>query len=200
MNRISRELAVLVTLGFAAQPCGAIDVMLIIESNGANPPSLVGTTNLPDGTELMIDLRRPANKYFGQDKSVIHSGTFRAGPFSKSGQPLAPGKYEITAGTPLPGFMSGAVRAVIGESGENLHGKFTKKSDIGRARVVDYVTTLTIKGEVSAARDRKDAEDATRELAAWNVQACHDRCRIVETYAIKTNQLFDAAACNTTCK
>lgn len=69
--------------------------------DGKDKPTIVGTTNLPDGIELMITLSRKENQYLAQDKTKVNGGTFRAGPFSEKGVGLNPGTYTLEVTTPL---------------------------------------------------------------------------------------------------
>jgi hypothetical protein len=77
-----------------------------------NPPIIRGTTSLPDGTPLIIVLKKPwladgreriarGVSACGEDclpleaRSTVEQGRFAAGPFSFNGKPVPPGRYPI---------------------------------------------------------------------------------------------------------
>ena len=53
---------------------------------GDEMPLVVGATNLPDGTALIVTLQRKESRYMAQAKTGVTSGAFRAGPFSQEGR------------------------------------------------------------------------------------------------------------------
>lgn len=59
------------------------DVVLVLEvdtSSGPRSPTLVGRTNLPNGTSMMAEVEGgPTQDWLGQDKVVVANGMFRAG-------------------------------------------------------------------------------------------------------------------------
>jgi hypothetical protein len=88
-------------------------------ADGANYPIIRGTTDLPDGTVLLVNLKRPwlpdardrlakglpacedsCAPAMGSDHHagalvVVSKGQFLAGPFSFSGKPIPPGWYPV---------------------------------------------------------------------------------------------------------
>ncbi|MEO5573865.1 MAG: hypothetical protein ABIR48_05210 [Gammaproteobacteria bacterium] len=102
---------------------------------------ILASTNLPHGMILMLDLRKVGSKYFAQDEVEVITGRIASTWFSDGGKPLPSGTYEIVISSPLPDLQSTAVRAVIGQDGENLKGSIT--TSMG-AKMVD----LTVKKSI----------------------------------------------------
>ena len=46
----------------------ALNVTLSVKNEGDGKPTIIGTTNLPDGIELMITIARKESRYMAQDK------------------------------------------------------------------------------------------------------------------------------------
>jgi len=99
-----------------------------IEWEGSRPV-LTGTTNLPDGTQIMTSVSRQHPPFTAQDKVVVKAGKFRAGPF---GPPtgLAPGTYEADVTVPYAKVQPANVRAIIGQLGENLQGLSIERHEL----------------------------------------------------------------------
>lgn len=92
-------------------------------------------TNLPNGTQLMVDLS--GNDYYGQTKVIVENGTITTEAFSNKGQALLSGNYKVEVSMPLPAIQSNSVRNVIGNTGENMIGELVEKSSIGDSYVVE---------------------------------------------------------------
>lgn len=86
----------------------------------ASTPAIIGTTNLPDGTNLLITISAAA--YIVQDKVKVDTGRFRTVNFSNRGQPLDNGEYSIIVVMSIPSTQPEHVRAIIGNDGEKLRG------------------------------------------------------------------------------
>jgi hypothetical protein len=102
-----------------------VNVSLEIEKGGDGRIRLLGTTNLPNGMELMIELHKVGGGYAAQDKVAVANGRFTSDWFSERGKPIPPGTFEISVSSPLPALQPEAVRAVIGQTGENLTGSIS---------------------------------------------------------------------------
>lgn len=99
-----------------------VDASLELERGADGRVRIFGGTNLPHGMVLMLDLRKVGTKYFAQDKVEVINGRIVSEWFSDGGKPLPSGTYEIGISSPLPALQPVAVRAVIGQDGENLVG------------------------------------------------------------------------------
>ena len=173
-------------------------VALSARLEGGAKPAVVGFTNLPDGTLLMVRLSRKQSSYSAQDKATVSGGAFRAGPFSQQGLDLNSGEYTIDIGSLLAALQPARVKAVFGENGSKLKGPLTGPSPIG-GTVVDYSTQVEIGGSSDATLDAASRDKAKQDLHQWHIDACDDRCRIVKDVAAKQGQPFDQDACYQQC-
>src|SRR6185503_18110705 len=57
-------------------------------------PRIVGETNLPDKTELLVTVSGKSTNFTAQDKTSVQAGRFQAGPFGSS-TGLHPGQYTV---------------------------------------------------------------------------------------------------------
>lgn len=173
-------------------------VTLSARLEGGSMPAVVGVTNLPDGTKLMVTLYRKQSSYSAQGKATVSGGAFRAGPFSQQGADLNPGEYTVDIGSPLTALQPTNVQAAFGGSGANLQGPLTGPSPVG-GTVVDYSTKIKIGKASDAALDAAAQAQAKLDLHQWQIDSCDDRCRIVKNVADKKGQPFDQDGCNQQC-
>jgi hypothetical protein len=118
-----------------------VDVSLELERGADGRVRILGTTNLPRGMTLMADLRKVDAEYFAQDKVEVVNGRISTTWFSDAGKALPSGAYEVNISSPLPALQPAAVRAVIGQKGENLSGP--TKTSMG-SKMVDLTVKKTI--------------------------------------------------------
>ena len=97
-------------------------INLSTEQMTNNNVLVTGNTNLPDGTILMVSIDGLTLDYSAQDRVIVSSGKFRAGPFSSGGIGLNGGKYIAKALMPYPAVQPESVRKIIGNNGERLAG------------------------------------------------------------------------------
>lgn len=173
-------------------------VTLSARLDGGSKPAVVGVTNLPDGTVLMVSLSRKQSSFLAQDKTTVSGGAFRAGPFSQQGSDLNPGKYTIDIGSPLAALQPASVQSAFGDNGSNLKGPLTGPSPVG-GTVVDYSTQVAIGGTADADLDAAARDKAKKDLHQWYIDSCDDRCRIVKGVAVKQGKQFDQDACYQQC-
>lgn len=193
------RLGLCIALALAVQPAWALSVSITATVEGGDKPTIVGKTNLPNGTELMVTLSRKESSYMAQDKTIVSDGRFRAGPFSQRGAPLNPGVYQIEVSSPLAALQPQSVRAVIGQDGGKLDGPFTKRSQFG-GKVVEYRTTTKIgAAPISAEKDRGARDQAKKDTHEWWLQSCKDNCNVVKRYAASRNEAFDWDRCYQKC-
>jgi len=119
-----------------------VELHLEIERGNDGRVRIVGKTNLPNGMTLMLGLRDTASKYFAQDKVEVLNSQFVSAWFSEGGKPLRPSTYQISVSSPLPDLQPQAVRARIGEKGENLSGSV--RSWMG-SKMIEYTVRKTLK-------------------------------------------------------
>jgi hypothetical protein len=90
-------------------------------------PILNVKTNLPSQVILMASLANPINQggdgYFGQEKAVVQANQIvQFGPFSKNGDRLTPGIYQVTVTTVMAALQPQEAQAFFGMHGEKLTG------------------------------------------------------------------------------
>lgn len=158
---------------------------------------VIGTTNLPDATPLIISLHNRSRKYSGQSESVVNSGAFESKPFSESNRPLAPGSYEVQITTPMASLQPTSVRDIIGARGEKLTGPYVKDGIGGKSVVATF--KVSIAGADNGVDDNAAAQQSTQEIEAWKMKSCLSKCSMLAKHAIKTAQPFDRPACEAKC-
>lgn len=145
----------------AAGPCGvfldspplpAFSAKVIVETSAINvesgTPTIVGRTNLPDTTKLMLSVGRKSGGFFGQSKASVANGCLVAGPFSSKSAPLPPGEYSVQVSTPLPGLQPASVQAIIGDEGQNLRGpNVTTSKMFGKTKFVEVTNRFKMPGD-----------------------------------------------------
>ncbi len=118
-----------------------VDISLELERGADGRVRILGTTNLPHGMNLGIGLRNISAKYFAQDRIDVIKGRISTNWFSDGGKALPPGAYEVDISSPDPAIQPAPVRAVIGQTGENLSGPI--RTDWGK-KMVDLHIKKTI--------------------------------------------------------
>lgn len=108
-------------------------------------------TNLPDETVLMLTLSKGdynTDDYFtAQTKVTIEGGKATSDPFSNKGEALT-GEYDLSVSMSLPSLQTDAVRAVIGENGENMTGPLVETSSIGDSKTVGALFSVNADGDI----------------------------------------------------
>lgn len=177
----------------------ALKVVITATLDSADKPTVVGTTNLPDGIELMVTLKRKESAFLAQDKTNVIQGKFRAGPFSQNGASLNPGTYSISVSMSGASFQPPATWPIIGNDGTNLEGPIAKKSNFG-GRIVEYNTTFKVGyGKASGTQDNESRAQSTRDNHAWWLQSCKKNCKMVQTIATNKGEAFDSDRCYYKC-
>ena len=144
-----------VTTEWLARSASGADVLeatITVETDGSPTPAMLGRTNLPDRTELAVTLRGSASGYLAQARLTVESGRFKTKPFSRDGQALLAGDYEVEVLMPLPIAQPESVRKVLGAKGESLKGPLIEKSWLGN--LVRHSFTINVAGPVSPELDR----------------------------------------------
>jgi hypothetical protein len=128
-----------------AKPSSAsrLEPTITITVEKPSRPTIVGTTNLPDGTELMITVRRIEVTYLAQSTVIVSGSHFRSEQFDQSGHDLPSGTYTVEITMPIAEVQPDRVKAVIGRDGENLAGPLVKSAAFGLI-VIEYTTTFDV--------------------------------------------------------
>jgi len=177
----------------------ALTVTLTAKAEGGDKPAIVGTTNLPDGIQLMITLLRKESQYMAQDKATVKNGAFRVGPFSQKGVGLNPGTYTLEVTMPLASLQPPATWPVIGKDGAELQGPLVQKSRYG-GKIVEYKTAFKIGGaQSSPERDKAARVQSEKDRHTWWLESCKDTCSMTQNLARKRNEPFDLDRCYYKC-
>lgn len=117
-------------------------------------PLIVGKSNLPVGTNLMISLERPESAYKAESKATVRQdGCFSGGPFTQSTDAINSGQYNIDVLMPVSGVQPDSVQKVIGNRGQNIVGPLVHKFQ-RLGKIAEFKTLYT----VGIADTAKDAE------------------------------------------
>lgn len=104
----------------------SLDVVMTISIHGGSKPIIIGHTNLPAGTKVMVTISRKETSYLAREKVTVANGKFRAAPFSQDGAALRSGRYVVDISSLPAASQPALVRAVVGPQGENLRGPAIK--------------------------------------------------------------------------
>jgi hypothetical protein len=113
---------------------------VVIEIEAPRPkdrkPSFRARTNLPDGTEIRVDLEGfdiygSAIPYDYAD-AVVTAGCIEAGPFSDRGSDLPAGVYQVAFEMPYVLVQPEPIKALLGD-GAILKGSLVHRDDLGTA-------------------------------------------------------------------
>jgi hypothetical protein len=141
----------------AAAHIHALDVVIKVIVTREGMPWVLGTTNLPDGSILLVSLSRHEATYSAQRTAVVSNRRFTAGPFSQKGGALPPGDYEVDVVFGIARGQPSAVRDVVGENNEKITGSLVREGSIGiTAR---QLLRVNHGGSASPELDRKAREE-----------------------------------------
>jgi hypothetical protein len=88
---------------------------------------IVGSTNLPDGTKLSIEVSPGQESEAGDSAVFVTNGHFRSAGFTKRNQPYSAGKYKVRVFCYFNQiWQNREVLAAVGEGGKNLQGGLFK--------------------------------------------------------------------------
>jgi hypothetical protein len=110
----------------------SLSVEMSAEITSDNPPLIKGSTNLPDGTELIVHLlddppRCDLECGLEYKNVTVENGRFSA--FPKDQSVLNPGVHTIDIVTPFADRQPPQVQAIIGSKGQNLRGPLIEVFD-----------------------------------------------------------------------
>lgn len=149
-----------------------MNVETIIEDDGK--VRFKGDTNLPDFAELMFTVGGVDN-YSAQTKAIVSEGSFETESFSKQGEALPKGDYELSLTLSIPSTQDDKFVEVAGENYENLTGNLMKESDIGKT--MEYKTAFTIEQVVEK---EYISADEVQELIEYMIIGENDELLSVE--------------------
>lgn len=124
------------------EPNKEIDVSMAVNPIISNGMIVIqGTTNLPEGTQLMLSLN--GSGYMAQDSVSVSDGTFTSSQFSDKRNSLASGTYTLEISTPTANVQPSSVQEAIGKNGRNLKGSLVTFDEVW-GNTVDYKTDIKI--------------------------------------------------------
>jgi hypothetical protein len=104
---------------------------------------IIGKTNLPDETHLMIAIRGQSNSYYEPSSgATVRQGAFESRVFNDGGRHLRRGVYRVEITSPMFEFQPPSMQRVMGKKGKLLTGPHVGRDDFG-VRVA-YEDTFTV--------------------------------------------------------
>jgi hypothetical protein len=201
MRTLCFWLTTLCAVAAASMAGTAIVVTISLTVRGIDEPLIMGETNLPDGTVVLVTLSRIDDGYARELTTSVKKGAFEAGPFGEYGLPLDDGLYDIKITIPVPWSQPKSVLAVIGRNGENLQGPLVKRSASLGMPVVEYHQRLPIGDPSAAERDRKRLEKEDKRLHGWERENnCRATCDQAKSESEEIYRWFDLEACYSQCR
>lgn len=122
-----------------------------VEEHQSGKVVVQGETNLPNQTELMINIFN-SDGYMAQDKVYVVDSSFSSQPFSDHGKGLS-GTYELEITSPTANVQPQGVKAIIGENGKNLTGQLVEDDAVWGKRI-KYTENFVVNKNLSS-RDNK---------------------------------------------
>lgn len=111
-----------------------------VEKIGENKYKVSGTTNLPEGTQLMIKLS--SDSYRGSGKREVQNSAFEV---VFSGEKLVPGEYSLSITMPLVKVQKNpSLTEKLGDNGEHLKGQYAVPANIGNNIIVRYEVDVSL--------------------------------------------------------
>jgi hypothetical protein len=148
----------------------SLEAEIRARTDGSQTPTIIGVTNLPDETKLLVGLRRATANYSAQANVTVRNGQFSSERFSAFGKPLPPGNYELEVSMGVAGVQSAKVQAVIGADGERLAGRLVEKTKFGT--MLKSRSTINIGGNASTSADAASRKDNDLAMDKWRRENC----------------------------
>jgi hypothetical protein len=141
--------------------------------------TVFGFTNLPTGTQLLVNVHRKESSYAaGDDKAIVNEGRFHAGPFSSGGGQLIPGRYTVEAIFPIYYIQPAAIQSAVGKNYSNFATPFKIKSSYGTT--IEFRMMVAVAGRVDPKRDAEERSRERQNLWKWR----EDNCRSIPDLAV----------------
>ena len=180
MSRGIRSI-ILIILFLSASKAMALDVTMSVKFNKSQM-TVSGMTNLPDGTELIVNICDTEEVYKSDGKITVSKGAFKAGPFTQ------PYNREFTLNiiSQIAAYQPPKVRTVIGDGGENMTGKLVVKGSFG-GLIASYHAKIVLSQDYSQRRKHKIAAPFNRysSYCALKASGRKDLPPITETLILR---------------
>jgi hypothetical protein len=168
-----------ISLVLSVTPTFALEVAIAVNVDGEKTPTVVGLTNLPDDSKLLVTLSRKRANYSGQANATVKNGKFSAGPFSAFGKSVPPGDYEIEVVFPLAATQPAHVQRIVGSENEKLKGRLVDKGKFGT--VAKRTVRLNIGGSSSPDADKQSRVDNEASMKKWRQESCEWIARVTKS-------------------
>jgi hypothetical protein len=175
----------------------AMQVELTTAVEGELQPTIKGTCNLPDAMKLILRVTRKESGFQFEAPVEVQSGHFQVGPLLQSTGDLNAGLYHVEIMSLPPSDQPEAVRAVIGQTGQELRGPLTRR--YSGATWVRLLTTFEVPGTVNPELDEARRAHVKLSQTRWWRKNCTDICSGGERYWQQKGKDFDRPACFRTC-
>ncbi|MFI5024223.1 MAG: hypothetical protein ACHQRJ_21545 [Alphaproteobacteria bacterium] len=162
---------IIVAVACAGSPATAFEPTIKVAVENPSRPTIIGVTNLPDHTELMIAVRRKQSRFEAESKVAVSGGHFRSEPFSQLENDLNPGTYEVEVTMPYAMLQPSDARAAMGDNGENLSGPLVKRDQFGVT--VISKTNFKVGSGDNAQLDAQARATEAKEMDRWIVDNCN---------------------------
>ncbi len=140
----------------------SVSLVFQVVAAGNMGVKVVGTTNLPEGMELLSTLDGKTTNFMGSSDLIVRNGRFESETFG-SDKGLLPGQYVIEITSPMSILQPDRVQALIGENGKNLKGKALRKRDGDTVVEIKQPFQLYKDGSISLKEDKKAIQVAQSE-------------------------------------
>ncbi|MGZ8935215.1 MAG: hypothetical protein ACXW04_09960 [Methylobacter sp.] len=176
----------------------AFNVTISTKSDGSDKPTIIGTTNLPDGIELMATISRKSSSYVAQAKGTVKDGKFQMGPFSQDDAGLNPGEYIIEISMAVASLQPPVTWPIIGNQGSKLEGPLVEKDEIF-GNTVEYKSKFKVGTGTSPQEDKESTIQAIKDRHQWWLNSCKQTCELVQGIALKRGEKFEWDTCYYKC-
>lgn len=138
-------------------------ITLKVEITADVRAKVIGSTNLPNSSNLLISISNPSLGKVYQDKVSVNAGKFSSVLGEKEG--LNYGKYNVQI-IFSPIAQSEEVKRIIGQRGENLIGANVSTSKLLKIKVAEANTTFSIGSPKDITTSEKNIKE--RSLIIYN--------------------------------
>jgi clan AA aspartic protease (TIGR02281 family) len=124
-------------------------------------PAIIGTTNLPDGTALLITIENKETQYLEQGKVIVQGGGFNL-QIARDGRLLPAGTYTVNVLLRSGSIQPDTVSAIIGYDGRQLTGPLVREETNGVS--ASYSSSFTVTGHIGRSERESWQASATKNL------------------------------------
>ena len=175
----------------------ATQVELTVAVESKLQPIIKAACNLPDGMKLVVRVTRKESGFHFETPVEAQSGHFDVRPLLQGSGDLNAGLYHVEIMSLPPSDQPEAVRAAIGQTGQELRGPLTRR--YSGTTLVRILTTFEVAGAVNSELDEARRAQVKLSETRWWRKNCTDICSGGERYSEQNGKEFDRPACFRTC-